>query len=66
MFTTETDTCPTCGSKWSQDKIGEFEKHFNVEKQSNGVRKNKENGIALKTEIEKYQKAIEELIKLNI
>ena len=60
VFTTETDTCPTCGSKWSQDKIGEFEKHFNVEK-AKAIEKNKENGIALKVEIEKYQKAIEEL-----
>ena len=60
MFTTETDTCPTCGSKWSQDKIGEFEKHFNADK-ATALEKNKENGIALKTEIEKYQKAIEEL-----
>jgi len=60
VFNAESDTCPTCGSKWPLEKVEEFEKHFNVEK-AKAIEKNKENGIALKVEIEKYQKAIEEL-----
>lgn len=60
VFAPESDTCPTCGSKWPLEKVDEFEKHFNADK-AMALEKNKENGIALKVEIEKYQKAIEEL-----
>lgn len=60
VFTSESDTCPTCGSRWPLEKVEEFEKHFNADK-AMALEKNKENGVALKSEIEKYQKAIEEL-----
>ena len=60
VFNAESDTCPTCGSKWPLEKVEEFEKHFNVEK-AKAIEENRDKGIALKTEIEKYQKAIEEL-----
>ena len=60
VFNTESDTCPTCGSKWPLEKVEEFEKHFNVEK-AKALEKNKTSGFELKNEIEKYTEALKNL-----
>ena len=57
VFTSESDTCPTCGSRWPLEKVEEFEKHFNADK-AMALEKNKENGVALKSEIKNIKKQL--------
>lgn len=59
VFSPESDTCPTCGSKWPMGKMEEFEKHFNLDKAS-ALEKNRDKGLALKSEIEKFTTAIDD------
>lgn len=61
VFTPKSDTCPTCGSKWPIEKIEEFEKHFNADI-ATALEKNKESGLQVKAEIEKYNSAIDGLL----
>lgn len=57
VFTPESDTCPTCGSKWPLEKVEEFEKHFNVEKATTREKLITE-FKQIKAEIDKYNLAI--------
>ena len=61
VFNAESDTCPTCGSKWPLEKVEEFEKHFNVEKAKAIEEKQRKWNCFKNLKFEKYQKAIEEL-----